>query len=73
MQKFLTDILIDPEDGNPLITDQDKNILYSKENENCTQMVISPIVKTSFIIDQKLSLSDNNKTREQLEQDLYEL
>ncbi len=48
---------------------------HSKENENCTDMLISPMVKTNFLIEQKLPLSDNdnNKTREQLEQDLYEL
>jgi hypothetical protein len=40
---------------------------HSKENENSSQMLISPIVKTN------LSLSENNKTREQLEQELYEL
>ncbi|CAF0931602.1 unnamed protein product [Rotaria sp. Silwood1] len=48
---------------------------YSKENENenNTQMFISPMVKTNYFTEQKLSLSNNNKTREQLEQDLYEL
>ncbi len=40
---------------------------HSKENENSSQILISPIVKTN------LSLSENNKTREQLEQELYEL
>ncbi|CAF4070933.1 unnamed protein product, partial [Rotaria sp. Silwood2] len=45
----------------------------SKENENDTQMFISPIVKRNFVTEQKLSLSENNKTREQLEQELYEL
>jgi hypothetical protein len=40
---------------------------HSKENENPSQMLISPMVKTN------LSLSENNKTREQLEQELYEL
>jgi hypothetical protein len=36
-------------------------------------MLISPMVKTNFIIENKLSLADNSKTREQLEQELYEL
>jgi hypothetical protein len=45
----------------------------SKENENDNQMLISPMVKTNFIIENKLSLADNSKTREQLEQELYEL
>jgi hypothetical protein len=42
----------------------------SKENENDNQMLISPMVKTNFIIENK---ADNSKTREQLEQELYEL
>jgi len=46
---------------------------HSKENENPTQMLISPLVKTNLITEQKLSLSENNKTREQLEQELYDL
>jgi hypothetical protein len=41
---------------------------HSKENENHTQMFISPMVKTNLIIS-----NNNNKTREQLEQELYEL
>ncbi|CAF0775747.1 unnamed protein product [Rotaria sordida] len=45
----------------------------SKENENDTQMFISPMVKTNFFNEQKLSLSETYKTREQLEQELYEL
>ncbi|UJR28114.1 hypothetical protein I4U23_009369 [Adineta vaga] len=45
-----------------------------KENENDIEMLISPMVaKTSTIIEQTLSLSENHKTREQSEQDLYEL
>lgn len=45
----------------------------AKENENSSQMLISPMVKTNLNIEQKVSLTDNNKTREQLEQELYEL
>jgi Sec-independent protein translocase protein TatA len=42
----------------------------TKENEQHTEMLISPI---NFSIKQDLSRSDQQKTREQLEQDLYEL
>ncbi|CAF4689518.1 unnamed protein product, partial [Rotaria magnacalcarata] len=44
---------------------------YSKENEN--DMVISPMFKTDFFIEQQPSHSEISKTREQLEQDLFEL
>jgi len=45
----------------------------SKENENDIQMLISPMGKTNFVSEDKISLQENNKTREQCEQELYEL
>jgi hypothetical protein len=47
--------------------------LKTKENEQPTEMLISPLVKTHLIQKQDVSLSNQQKTREQLEQDLYEL
>ncbi|CAF0745974.1 unnamed protein product [Adineta steineri] len=44
----------------------------SKENDN-NDMLISPMVKTNFLFEQNTPLSEINKTREQSEQDLYEL
>src|SRR5690349_10297640 len=62
-----------PTKSRPILTAIRSIKQHSKENENHSQMLISSMVKTNFIVDQKLSLLDNNKTREQLEQDLYEL
>ena len=41
----------------------------SKENDTCTDMLVSPLVKTSPVFEEKLTI----KTREQLEEDLFEL
>jgi hypothetical protein len=62
-----------PITSRPILTALRSIKQQSKENENDSQMLISPMVKTNFIMEQKLSLSDNTKTREQLEQELYEL
>lgn len=45
----------------------------SQENEQHSDMLISPMVKATPINELSLSQTDNNKTREQLEQDLFEL
>lgn len=42
----------------------------SKENDTCTDMLVSPLVKTSAFLEEKISIA---KTREQLEEDLFEL
>lgn len=46
---------------------------FSQENEQHTDMLISPMVKTNSINESCLSRTDSNKTREQLEQELFEL
>ena len=47
---------------------------YAQDNEQHTDMLISPMVKISSINEANLSSSDHkNKSREQLEQDLFEL
>lgn len=46
---------------------------FLQENEQQTDMLISPMVKTNPINELCLSRTDTNKTREQLEQDLFEL
>lgn len=42
-------------------------------NENENEMLISPMGKTDISVEPKLFLSESNKTREQLEQELFEL
>ncbi len=58
-----------PTKSRPILTAIRSIKQHSKENE----MLISPMVKTNFIIEQNSSRNEKNRTREQLEQDLYEL
>jgi len=54
-----------------------KKFLKENNNDDDNQMLISPVVtninKTNVVVLQKQTVSDENKTREQLEQDLFEL
>jgi hypothetical protein len=54
-----------------------KKFLKENTNDDDNQMLISPMVstinKTNIIVLQKPTVFNENKTREQLEQDLFEL
>jgi hypothetical protein len=51
-----------------------ENVIYPHHvHDDETSMLISPIVKTARIIEQKLSIVDVHKTHEELEEDLFEL
>ncbi|CAM2714195.1 unnamed protein product [Rotaria socialis] len=74
--KFISTTIVQQENEvptatRPILTAARAIKQYSKENEN--DMVISPMFKTDFFIEQKPCRSEINKTREQLEQDLFEL
>lgn len=45
----------------------------SKENDDDTHMLVSPMVKTTSIIEQKAALAERQKTRTELEEELLEL
>ncbi|CAF1589094.1 unnamed protein product [Rotaria magnacalcarata] len=74
--KFISTTIVQQENQvptatRPILTAARAIKQYSKENEN--DMVISPMFKTDFFIEQQPSHSEISKTREQLEQDLFEL
>ena len=62
-----------PITSRPILTAVRSLKQQTKENEQPTEMLISPLVKTNCVHEQNLSISNQQKTREQLEQDLYEL
>jgi hypothetical protein len=69
-QENLAPTLISNKTTRPILTAIRSIKQYSKDD---THMLISPMVKTIITDEQKLSVLENNKTREQLEQELYEL
>jgi len=62
-----------PTASRPILTAIRSLRQQSKENDQSTAMLISPMVKVSSDVEQKFARADQPKTREQLEQDLYEL
>jgi hypothetical protein len=61
----------------PILTAARSIKKHLKENDDDNQMLISPMVtaisKANIVLIHKQTVSQENKTREQLEQDLYEL
>lgn len=62
-----------PTNSRPILTATRSIKKFLKENDDDNQMLISPMVTTINKVFQKQTVFNENKTREQLEQDLYEL